>query len=71
MRSVIPSSVSCGADTPFGYMLSPNITPDPERGIGRWSSADFRRTPLDRDTVRAGSRSRPFAVVMRVTECRN
>jgi mono/diheme cytochrome c family protein len=30
-------------DTPFGYMLSPNITPDPETGIGRWSSADFHR----------------------------
>src|SRR5450631_699094 len=30
-------------DTPFGYMLSPNITPDPATGIGRWSSADFYR----------------------------
>ena len=30
-------------DTPFGYMLAPNITPDPETGIGRWSSADFYR----------------------------
>jgi len=30
-------------DTPFGYMLSPNITPDPDTGIGRWSSADFYR----------------------------
>jgi mono/diheme cytochrome c family protein len=30
-------------DTPFGYMLSPNITPDPETGIGRWSAADFYR----------------------------
>jgi mono/diheme cytochrome c family protein len=30
-------------DTPFGYMLSPNITPDAETGIGRWSSADFYR----------------------------
>jgi mono/diheme cytochrome c family protein len=30
-------------DTPFGYMLSPNITPDPVTGIGRWSSADFYR----------------------------
>ena len=24
-------------DTPFGYMLSPNITPDPDTGIGKWS----------------------------------
>jgi mono/diheme cytochrome c family protein len=30
-------------DTPFGYMLSSNITPDPNTGIGRWSSADFHR----------------------------
>jgi mono/diheme cytochrome c family protein len=30
-------------DSPFGYMLSPNITPDPETDIGRWSSADFQR----------------------------
>src|ERR1700676_1965703 len=34
-------------DTPFGYMLAPNITPDPETGIGRWSSADFRRAMHD------------------------
>ena len=30
-------------DTPFGYMLSPNITPDVETGIGSWSSDDFHR----------------------------
>lgn len=29
--------------TPFGTFYSPNITPDPETGIGRWSSADFMR----------------------------
>ena len=34
-------------DTPFGYMLSPNITPDAETGIGRWSSGDFRRALHD------------------------
>ena len=34
-------------DTPFGYMLSPNITPDPETGIGRWSGADFYRALHD------------------------
>jgi mono/diheme cytochrome c family protein len=27
--------------TPFGDFYAPNITPDPERGIGRWSDADF------------------------------
>src|SRR5258706_10727552 len=30
-------------ETPFGTFYSPNITPDPETGIGRWSAADFRR----------------------------
>jgi mono/diheme cytochrome c family protein len=30
-------------DTPFGYLLAPNITPDPLTGIGRWSRADFYR----------------------------
>ena len=30
-------------NTPFGYMLSPNITPDPETGIGNWSADDFYR----------------------------
>ena len=30
-------------ETPFGTFYSPNITPDPETGIGRWSEADFVR----------------------------
>ncbi len=30
-------------ETPFGTLLTPNITPDPETGIGRWSFADFER----------------------------
>lgn len=29
--------------TPFGAFVSPNITPDPETGIGSWSTADFVR----------------------------
>jgi mono/diheme cytochrome c family protein len=29
--------------TPFGAIYSPNITPDPETGIGRWSEAAFQR----------------------------
>ncbi len=29
--------------TPFGTFHTPNITPDPETGIGRWSDADFTR----------------------------
>ena len=30
-------------ETPFGVILSPNITPDEETGIGRWSDDDFVR----------------------------
>ena len=30
-------------DTPFGYLLAPNITPDAATGIGRWSADDFWR----------------------------
>ena len=29
--------------TPFGIFYSPNITPDPDSGIGGWSDADFAR----------------------------
>jgi hypothetical protein len=25
-------------ETPFGQLLAPNITPDPETGIGAWTS---------------------------------
>ena len=30
-------------NTPFGYLLAPNITPDAETGIGSWSADDFYR----------------------------
>lgn len=33
--------------TPFGTFYGPNITPDPEHGIGRWTRADFRRALRD------------------------
>jgi mono/diheme cytochrome c family protein len=29
--------------TPFGTFYTPNITPDPETGIGRWTDTDFLR----------------------------
>ena len=32
-----------GLKTPFGIIYSTNITPDPDTGIGRWTSAAFRR----------------------------
>jgi mono/diheme cytochrome c family protein len=33
--------------TPFGFLLSPNITPDMETGIGSWSKDDFARALHD------------------------
>jgi mono/diheme cytochrome c family protein len=30
-------------DTPFGAIYSPNLTPDPETGIGGWSETEFSR----------------------------
>ena len=30
-------------NTPFGTIYTPNITPDPDTGIGQWSDADFLR----------------------------
>jgi mono/diheme cytochrome c family protein len=41
--------------TPFGSIPAPNITPDPEHGIGRWSFDDFWRalhTGIGRDGER-------------------
>lgn len=32
-----------GLDTPFGTVYASNLTPDPETGIGRWSSEAFWR----------------------------
>jgi mono/diheme cytochrome c family protein len=29
--------------TPFGTIYTPNITPDPDTGIGQWTDADFQR----------------------------
>lgn len=37
--------------TPFGTFYSPNITPDPDTGVGRWSETQFLRAL--RDGVRA------------------
>lgn len=34
-------------DTPFGFLLSPNITPDSATGIGRWTADDFYRALHD------------------------
>jgi mono/diheme cytochrome c family protein len=34
-------------DTPFGTFYVPNITPDPDTGLGGWSYEDFRRAMVE------------------------
>ncbi len=36
-----PFAGGAALKTPFGSFYAPNITPDPEHGIGRWSDAQF------------------------------
>jgi len=33
--------------TPFGTLVSPNVTPDPDTGIGKWSDDEFYRAVHD------------------------
>jgi len=32
-----------GVPTPFGTVFAPNLTPDPQTGLGRWSASEFWR----------------------------
>jgi mono/diheme cytochrome c family protein len=57
-------------DTPFGIIVTPNITPDPDTGIGRWSDADFLRA-MHEGIGKGGERlypAFPYAEYTRVTE---
>ncbi len=45
-------------ETPFGRLVSPNITPDPETGIGSWSDDEFVNA-LTKGTGRNGMRLYP------------
>jgi nicotinate dehydrogenase subunit B len=38
-----PNTGGLALDTPFGQIITTNITPDPETGIGQWSFAAFDR----------------------------
>jgi mono/diheme cytochrome c family protein len=56
--------------TPFGTFYSPNITPDGETGIGRWSDADFARA-LREGVSPAGEHyypSFPYAAYTRLSD---
>jgi mono/diheme cytochrome c family protein len=55
--------------TPFGNLYAPNITPDDETGIGKWSADDFYRmmhTGLSRDGTLLYP-AMPFASYTKVT----
>jgi mono/diheme cytochrome c family protein len=43
----VPFAGGRGLTTPFGTFYSPNITPDPQTGIGRWSDANFQQALRD------------------------
>lgn len=38
-----PLSGGTALETPFGTFYAPNITPDPDHGIGRWTDQEFLR----------------------------
>ncbi|TDG07379.1 c-type cytochrome [Paraburkholderia guartelaensis] len=56
--------------TPFGKIYTPNITPDPETGIGQWSDTDFIRA-LHEGIGKGGKRlypAFPYVEFTRMTE---
>jgi mono/diheme cytochrome c family protein len=42
-KDAVPYSGGRPLKTPFGIFYGPNITPDPQAGIGNWTEADFVR----------------------------
>lgn len=42
-KDAVPFAGGRALKTPFGTFYGPNITPDPQAGIGRWAEADFMR----------------------------
>ena len=42
-RGGVPYAGGRGIETPFGTVYAPNLTPDPQTGLGRWSASDFWR----------------------------
>jgi mono/diheme cytochrome c family protein len=56
--------------TPFGTLYTPNITPDPDTGIGRWTDADFLRA-MQQGIGKGGEHlypAFPYAEYTRLTE---
>jgi mono/diheme cytochrome c family protein len=53
-----PFAGGVAMQTPFGTVYTPNITPDPDTGIGRWNDADFLRA-MHEGIGKAGERLYP------------
>jgi mono/diheme cytochrome c family protein len=56
-------------DTPFGTLLAPNITPDPDTGIGAWTDDEFVNA-LTKGTGRNGTHlypAMPYTYMTKIT----
>jgi mono/diheme cytochrome c family protein len=56
-------------ETPFGTLLAPNITPDPETGIGAWTDDEFVNS-LTKGTGRNGTHlypAMPYTYMTKIT----
>jgi mono/diheme cytochrome c family protein len=65
-----PFAGGLAISTPFGKIYTPNITPDPDTGIGQWSDADFMRA-MHEGVGKGGERlypAFPYVEFTRVTE---
>jgi mono/diheme cytochrome c family protein len=57
-------------ETPFGQLIAPNITPDPQTGIGAWTDAEFVNA-LTKGTGRGGTHLYPAMPFTYYTKVRN
>ncbi|MFL9911564.1 c-type cytochrome [Paraburkholderia sp. RL17-337-BIB-A] len=65
-----PFAGGLAISTPFGTIVTPNITPDPDTGIGQWSDADFMRA-MHEGVGKSGERlypAFPYAEYTKVTD---
>lgn len=65
-----PFAGGLAINTPFGKIYTPNITPDPDTGIGQWTDSDFMRA-MHEGVGKSGERlypAFPYVEFTRVTE---
>ncbi|QBQ98682.1 cytochrome c [Paraburkholderia pallida] len=65
-----PFAGGLAINTPFGKIYTPNITPDPDTGIGQWTESDFMRA-MHEGVGKSGERlypAFPYVEFTRVTE---